>query len=237
MSGELFIWITRWEDFQHYKPERDRGPAWIKQHVAQLHDERYLGLTMVQRALLHDTRLLFSAYRGRLSSDTRALTHKIGHRITSAQLEALNHAGLIEFVSRETLDQRLEKLYSSPRAPARSREVELEVDTPLPPADAGGEDRSPQGKTKSPRVPFSPAKPTRVLERALAFTRNAGVQYEPTDYAAEIDRYDLADDERQQVEHLYAQLREALQAPVPAAVTNGQPEELPWEGEAPPALP
>jgi hypothetical protein len=143
--GEQYLWITRWEDFQHYQPERDRAPGWIKTYTKQLDDDRYLDLTLQQRAVLHDLRSAFARSHGRLTSAPAQLTRRINGRVTSALLAALNHAGFIEFVSREVLEQRLEKFYAS-RAPARSRrskklEGEGErASTPLatPPATSNG---------------------------------------------------------------------------------------------------
>lgn len=147
---DAWIWIVRWEEFQHYTPSRDRGPAWIKAYAAQLDDERYLRLTDRQRALLWDIRLMFSASRGRISygspttlrhtsddaptslrrrsDDAALISRRRNSQTRNADIEALNHAGFIEIVSREGLEQRLEKLYAS-RAPARSREPEPEPDT------------------------------------------------------------------------------------------------------------
>lgn len=133
-----WIWVSRWEDFQHYRPDPHRAPAWIKSYTKQLDDDEYRSLTPVQRALLHDLRLAFAKAHGKLSTGTRQvrgstataprqhhesitrgtrqLSQRLGYRVTTASLEALRHAGFIEFVSRETLEHRLEKLYSPPRA-------------------------------------------------------------------------------------------------------------------------
>ena len=69
--------------------------------------------------MLHDLRMLFATHRGRLPSDTRTLSGLLAQRVTNATLERLNHAGFIEFYSRETLDQALEKLYSRTRVRER----------------------------------------------------------------------------------------------------------------------
>lgn len=124
MKRGEWIWVVRWSDFQHYTPERDRAPAWIKTYTKQLDDDRYLRLTLQQRAVLHDIRSAFARAHGRLTSEPRAVTQRIGRRVTSAQLDALSHAGFIELCSRKTLEQRLDQLYAS-RAPARSKEEEL----------------------------------------------------------------------------------------------------------------
>jgi hypothetical protein len=127
LSEPLYIWITRWEEFQHYAPRRDRGPAWIKTYTAQLDDDRYLSLSNAERSLLVDLRLMFASMRGRVPFDVRSLSARRRQRTLNASLERLNRAGLVEFISRDTLDQRLERLYAS-RAPAPSQEVEVEVE-------------------------------------------------------------------------------------------------------------
>jgi hypothetical protein len=127
MSDQTFIWITRWEDFQHYAPERDRAPGWIKAYTKQLSDDRYLNLTSAQRALLHDLRCEFARAHGELTNDTRRIAQRIGLRVTNGNLEALNHAGFIEFLSREALDLALDKFYASrARDRAHQREVDKE---------------------------------------------------------------------------------------------------------------
>lgn len=127
-GSQEYLWICRWEQFQHYPPREDSGPAWIKAHTKQLSDDRYLDLTAAQRAVLHDLRMEFARSRGRLTSDPRRITQRLCMKVTRAQLEALNHAGFIEFVSREVLEEALERFYAS-RAPARSLEAEAEKDS------------------------------------------------------------------------------------------------------------
>ena len=122
-----YIWIPRWRDFQHYKPDPERGPAWIKTHTAQLNDDRYLDLTDRQRALLHDLRMMFATFRGRLRHDAPTIARHRNTQTRHADLVSLNHAGLIEVISRETLEQRLDQLYSRSRA-----EVEVEVEKKNP---------------------------------------------------------------------------------------------------------
>jgi hypothetical protein len=126
MSGdERYIWIARWNEFQHYAPARDRGPAWIKDYTAQLDDGRYLRLSDRQRALLRDIRDVFAVLRGQLPDDTRMITRRRGSQTRRVDLEALSDAGFIEFVSRPALERHLEELYAS-HAPARSQEQEQE---------------------------------------------------------------------------------------------------------------
>lgn len=127
MSRGLYIWILRWGDFQHYAPERDRAPAWIKAYTKQHDEDEYRALTGAQRAVLHDLRIAFARARGKLTKDTRGISQRIALRVTNATLEALNDAGYIEFVSRATLERRLEEFYASrARAPAHQKEEERE---------------------------------------------------------------------------------------------------------------
>jgi hypothetical protein len=117
---EEWVWISRWEDFQHYQPERDRAPAWIKDYTKQLSDYRYLALTDRQRALLSDLRRSFAVTSGWVPRSVAVISRHRHRQTFRSDLEALNHAGFIEFCSRESLENRLDQLYAS-RAPARSR--------------------------------------------------------------------------------------------------------------------
>lgn len=127
MSEPLYIWIVRWEDFQHYAPERDRAPAWIKAYTKQHDEDEYRALTGPQRAVLHDLRIAFARARGKLTRDSRAISQRIGMRVTNATLELLNHAGYIDFISRSDLEQRLDSFYAS-RARARAHQKEVEIE-------------------------------------------------------------------------------------------------------------
>lgn len=122
---ERWIWIARWEEFQHYTPSRERGPAWIKDYTAQLADERYLRLSDRSRALLRDLRDIFATMRGRLPDDSRMITRLRHSQTRRDDLTSLNDAGFIAILSREDLEVALEKFYTS-RAPARSQEKEVE---------------------------------------------------------------------------------------------------------------
>ena len=161
-DDDRWIWISRWEEFQHYKPERDRGPAWLKTYVKQLSDSRYLNLTDRQRALLHDLRMIFAMTSCRVPYGNVTGTSRESHGNATGQsrerhgnatavsryrhrqtfrsdMDALNHAGFIEYLSRDGLENRLDLLYAS-RAPARSKEKEVEKEeeqTPTPGLDNG----------------------------------------------------------------------------------------------------
>jgi hypothetical protein len=137
MSDDQYIWIVRWGDFQHYTPERGRGPAWIKQHTAQLSDDRYLALSSKSRSVLNDLRMVFATMRQRVPNDTRTISGLLAQRVTNVTLELLRDAGFIEFLSRAELDERVEALYS------RSRSKEVEVEPPqTPPQTRGGNGQS-----------------------------------------------------------------------------------------------
>ena len=108
-----YILISRWREFQHYKPNRDRGPAWIKDYTAQLNDARYWQLTDRQRALLRDLRDVFAMTRACLPHDAAMVARARHSQTRHSDLKALNRAGFIEVISRATLEQRLEELYNN----------------------------------------------------------------------------------------------------------------------------
>ena len=112
MSDELWIEVVGWHRFQHYS---DRDPPWIKNYLALLHDHNYLSLTAHQRAVLHGLWILYASARCQVPVNTASLTRQLALRVSSRQLEALNHAGFIRFVA------------SKPLALARSREAEAEI--------------------------------------------------------------------------------------------------------------
>ena len=120
MSEERWIIVRNWERFQHYK---DRDPYFIKLYTELQHDHNWLALTGHQRAVLVGIWLEYASARCQLPLDTASLTRRLALRVSSATLEALNHAGFIEFSSRAALEI------------ARSQEVEEEKqvkDLPLP---------------------------------------------------------------------------------------------------------
>ncbi len=170
-----WIWISRWEDFQHYKPERDRGPAWIKDYPKQLVDSRYLELTDRQRALLADIRRVFAMTAARLPRDTRVVSRYRHRQTFRSDLETLNHAGYIEFVSREGLEQRLEFLYAS-RAPARSKEGEREGEVEeLSVGESSSSNRS--DETRTPRASPNGRAATSQLETLKAYVHRVWNDY------------------------------------------------------------
>lgn len=130
--NDKWIWICRWETFQHYKPTPGQVPAWTKMYTQLINDEAYLELSSHRRGVLHGLWLAFTSSRCRLGADTRSLSSRLRLRVTSADIDSLNHAGFIQICSRATLDS----LYRSSiatlesRAPARSQEKEEEAETP-----------------------------------------------------------------------------------------------------------
>ncbi len=124
-----YIWITRWEDFQTFQRKRGKpwAPPWIKTYLAQLHDDRYLALTDRQRALLHDLRCIFAVTLGRVPRDSAAVTHHRHRQTFRSDLDALNHAGLIQYCSGTELERR-RALFWNRSVTEVEVEVEVEVD-------------------------------------------------------------------------------------------------------------
>jgi hypothetical protein len=215
----LYIWISRWEEFQHYKPDRDRPPAWIKSYTKQLSDARYLELTDRQRALLHDLRHVFAVTGRRLGRDVAAIARHRHRQTFRSDLESLNHAGFIEFISREALEKRLEKLYStSPLEVEREREVKK---NPLTPSDEGDSKPS-RAKGTNPRAK---TKRTKVYKAAESMVKNVGVLYDDDAYLEELARFELTDQQRSDLN----QLRGELMGGTPIQNGNGNHHEEPPE--------
>ncbi len=123
--SEQWIVIPRWdgkEGFQHY---RDRDPVWIKNYRSLLTSEEYIGLTMSERGVLHGLWLEYASSNRAIRGHTATLTRRLGQRVTSAHLKALNDAGFIEFSASKPLARRY---------PDASPEREGEKETPLPPS-------------------------------------------------------------------------------------------------------
>jgi hypothetical protein len=76
MSGDGYIYVRHWEEFQHYK---DRNPAWIKSYTALLRDDDYYELSFHDRGLLHGLWLLAaSCGNGRVSASSGFLRSQLG---------------------------------------------------------------------------------------------------------------------------------------------------------------
>jgi hypothetical protein len=125
MSKERYISVRDWRRFQHYDPAR-RTPPWIKQYTELLHDDAYMSLPVGTALVLHRLWLEYASSRCRLAVDTASISRRLGVRVTSAQLKALNRAGFIDFVASTTLADGYH--VATPEV-----EVEVEKDSPLPP--------------------------------------------------------------------------------------------------------
>lgn len=129
MTAELYIWIPNWfgpDGFQHY---RDRDPIFIKNYTRLLSKDEYVELSMRTRGVLHGVWMEYARSNRRLRGDTLTLTRRLGQKVIKSDLEALNHAGLIELIASDLLAERLQDASaraSRARAPAQSREGEEE---------------------------------------------------------------------------------------------------------------
>jgi hypothetical protein len=121
--SELWIVIPKWERFQHYDPKM-RTPPWIKTYLRLMSDDNYLALTEHRALILHRLWLEYASSSCQLRADTASLSRHLFVRVTSKDLEALNHAGYIEFSLAPGGEPVL-----APRA--RSREVEVEKNEDL----------------------------------------------------------------------------------------------------------
>ena len=106
MGDEVWIEVVGWDRFQHYK---DRDPMWIKNYVSLLHDPAYAQLTWPQRGVLHALWLEYAASHRAIRGDSSSVTRALGGRVTSATLEALNHAGFIRFSASKPLATRYQR--------------------------------------------------------------------------------------------------------------------------------
>jgi hypothetical protein len=184
--SELYIYVVDWRRFQHY---RDRQPLWLKDYVEQLDDEEYLTLSLARRGLLKDVRSLYARSREHLAADVRALSRRLGARVTWRDLEALSHAGFIEVLASDELAERLqadsELLAVQARARARSREregetvlrpsltptVDHEPEPPPTPLEAASAARSPESENSQP-----PGRPRKVRCPYLFETGPCGIE-------------------------------------------------------------
>jgi hypothetical protein len=111
-EDELWIVVRKWNEFQHY---RDREPPWIKNYTRLLSDPNYLSLTPHQCAVLHRLWLEYARSGCQLRANTASLSRQLGVKVTKRTLEALNHAGFIDFLASTPLATR-----------ARTREAEID---------------------------------------------------------------------------------------------------------------
>lgn len=100
MSEQRYITVPNWTGptgFQHYK---DRDPKWIKNYTRLLMKDEYRKLTFKQRGLLHGIWLAFASSGGKLGASPAQLGRILGEEtVRTRDIEALNHAGFIEFLA------------------------------------------------------------------------------------------------------------------------------------------
>jgi hypothetical protein len=144
-----------WARATHYT---DRAAIWVKAYVDLLNRDEYLDLTAHRRAVLHGIWLLYAMNGRRLAHDTRTLSRRLGLKVTTADLEALNQAGWIT---------------TSASTPLATREheasLEVEVEEKKDSSTSGIEPRARgvSGSTKNARCPkcdLAFASEQRVLE-------------------------------------------------------------------------
>lgn len=128
MSEPLWIEMVGWDRFQHY---RDRTPPWIKTYVDLLANDDYLELSGHCRSILHGLWLEYASSHCRLRLDTATLSSRLHLRVTTAHIEALNHAGFLTLSASAPLAPRYQDA-SDTRARGET-EKEKEQETPKPP--------------------------------------------------------------------------------------------------------
>jgi hypothetical protein len=97
-DAPLWVHIVGWEKFQHADTlKRSTPPPWIKVYTRLLSEDDFLDLTEHRRLLLLELWLEYARTRARLRLDTRSISRRLHMRVTTADLDALNQAGYIEF--------------------------------------------------------------------------------------------------------------------------------------------
>lgn len=96
---ERWITIPNWDRFQHYGLER--RPLWVKNYTTLLSKDEYLDLSFASRGMLHGIWLAYASRDGLLRlSDLSSILHD---RARIRNVEALNHAGFIDFLASRPL--------------------------------------------------------------------------------------------------------------------------------------
>jgi hypothetical protein len=98
-----WIVVNNWERFQHLDVTRSGSgsPVWIKNYTRLMNDDDYLALSPNRVAILHRLWLEYASSSARVRADTRWLSRRLFLRVTTKDLEALNHAGFISFSTRK----------------------------------------------------------------------------------------------------------------------------------------
>jgi hypothetical protein len=180
MNERRYIVIENWDGatgFQHYK---DRTPLWIKNYTELMSRDTYLDLTFHQRGVLHGLWLEYARARRQLPDSTVTISRRLGHRVTRATLDALNHAGFITFSASKPLadryqDSSLEKNRGEKKELSRPTPVDNSQEKFLKFADEVGL----WGSQRLDALNLGPA----LLEEAMRATERCG----PTNRAAYFD--------------------------------------------------
>ncbi len=125
--SEHWIHVNGWERHQHRDAARSNTPPWIKNWTKLLHDDAYLELTAHQRAVLHGLWLIYASSRRQVRVNTASLTRQLNLRVSSRQLEALNHAGFIRFSASKDASLDVEEKRVEPQATPVAESLEIEV--------------------------------------------------------------------------------------------------------------
>lgn len=133
--SERWIIVPNWfpsakgadDGLQHYS---DRDPKWIKNYRRLLSKDEYLELTGHRRGILHGLWLEYAMSDGRLRENTRTISSRLALKVTTRDLEALNHAGFIEFSASRPLA--LSEQRASPEKETEKRREEKDLSKAVP---------------------------------------------------------------------------------------------------------
>jgi len=216
--AEEWIVVRNWERFQHPDAARSQVPPWIKVYTELLSDPAFLGLSLRRRGILVCIWIEYARSRRRLPANTRHLYQQLASntatdpsasptdRITARDLEALNHAGFIEFSA------------SKPASNSASKVASLEKrreETPISPepsladslaSPASGPANLPPRHTIRQGARNPNATQVTAYVAAEAMTRNIGWQMPLPSFQDELARFHLDDAERDLVVALWRTL-------------------------------
>jgi len=181
--------IPRWDGkdgFQHY---RDRDPIWIKNYRTLLTNNEYRGLSHHQRGILHALWLAYATSNRQLSDSTLTLTRLLGQRVLRRDLDALNHAGFIQFSASRPLARRYHD--------ASTEDIDLE-ERPKPISTSNGSVR-----THVEHDPEKPAAriwccmfcPVRFVTRSEVETHLAAVHWDSSEFPEFVGALRFADEQ------------------------------------------
>lgn len=103
---ERWIVIDRWDEFQHPDAMRSAVPPWIKTYTALLASDEFLELSFHLRGVLLGLWLEYASSGGQIRVSPGSLHRRLGHRVWSRDLAALNHAGFIQFAASKPASNR-----------------------------------------------------------------------------------------------------------------------------------